>query len=150
MTASTQGTPRPDPNEWNRRIIDEFHANGGKVGGPFAGATLLLLTTTGAKTGKKRTTPLVYLPDGDRAVIFASKGGAPTNPDWYHNLVANPTVTVEQGTETYEATAVEVTGEQRDEFYARQVQRSPGFADYEAKTTRKIPVIALERRPASA
>lgn len=133
-------------NNWNSKIIEEFRANGGKVGGPFEGGTLLLLTTTGAKSGKQRVNPLAYLPDGERYVIFASKAGAPTNPDWYYNLVAHPQVTLEVGTEQFEATATEVTGGERDQLYARIVERMPGFGDYEKKTTRKIPVIALERR----
>ena len=133
-------------NDWNSKIIEEFHANGGKVGGPFEGAPLLLLTTTGAKSGQRRTTPLVYMPDGDRMIIFASKAGAPTNPDWYHNLVAHPQVTVEVGTETFEAQAIVITGEERDRLYAQQAARNPGFAEYETKTTRLIPVIALERQ----
>jgi|SRR5450631_2206106 len=133
-------------NDWNSKIIEEFHANGGKVGGPFEGASLLLLTTTGAKSGQRRTTPLVYLPDGDRMIIFASKAGAPTNPDWYHNLVAHPQVTIEVGTETFEAASVVITGEERDRLYAQQAARNPGFAEYEKKTTRQIPVIALERQ----
>ena len=135
-----------EPNDWNRKIIEEFHANKGKVGGPFEGAPLLLLTTTGAKSGQQRTTPLVYMPDGDRMLIFASKAGAPTNPDWYHNLVAHPQVTVEVGTETLNVTAVVITGEERDRLYAKQAAINPGFAEYETKTTRKIPVIALERQ----
>ncbi|GHO80671.1 hypothetical protein KSD_84420 [Ktedonobacter sp. SOSP1-85] len=133
-------------NDWNSKIIEEFRANGGKVGGPFAGGTLLLLTTTGAKSGKQRVNPLAYLPDGERYIIFASKAGAPTNPDWYHNLVAHPHVKLEVGTEEFEATATEVAGEERDQLYARIVERMPGFGDYEKKTTRKIPVIALERQ----
>jgi len=133
-------------NDWNRRITEEFRANGGKVGGQFEGAPLLLLTTTGAKSGQRRTIPLMYLPDGDRCIIFASKGGAPTNPDWYHNLVAHPEVTIEVGTETFNATAVVVTGEQRDQLYAKQAKLYSGFADYQAKTERRIPVIALERQ----
>lgn len=132
-------------NDWNSKIIEEFRANGGKVGGPFEGGTLLLLTTTGAKSGKQRVSPLVYVLDGERYVIFASKAGAPTNPDWYHNLRAHPQATLEVGTEKFEATAVEVTGEERDRLYAKVVERMPGFADYEKKTTRQIPVIALER-----
>ena len=133
-------------NDWNSKIIEEFHANGGKVGGPFEGAPLLLLTTTGAKSGQRRTTPLVYMPDGDRMIIFASKAGAPTNPDWYHNLVAHPQVTVEVGTETFEVKSVVITGEERDRLYAQQAARNPGFAEYETKTTRLIPVIALEHQ----
>ena len=135
-----------DRNDWNRKIIEEFRANGGTVGGPFEGAPLLLLTTMGAKSGQRRTTPLVYMPDGERMIIFASKAGAPTNPDWYHNLIAHPQVTVEVGTETFDVTAVVATGEERDRLYALQAKRNPGFAEYQEKTTRLIPVIALERR----
>src|SRR5712692_369592 len=131
--------------DWNTKIIEEFRANGGNVGGQFAGAPVLLLTTTGAKTGRRHTTPTMYLPDSERLMVFASKGGAPTNPDWYHNLVAHPGVTVEVGTETYEADAVVLTGEERDQHYARQAQLYPGFAEYQAKTSRTIPVIALGR-----
>ncbi|HEU5229473.1 MAG TPA: nitroreductase family deazaflavin-dependent oxidoreductase [Ktedonobacteraceae bacterium] len=134
--------------DWNRQVIDEFHANGGKVGGPFEGAPLLLLTTTGAKSGKKYTTPLMYLPDGDQMLIFASKGGAPTNPSWYHNLVAHPDATVEVGTKTFDVIASVVTGEERDRLYAEQSRRYPNFAEYQEKTTRRIPVIALKRRNA--
>ncbi len=130
-------------SDWNRQIIEEFRKNGGKVGGSFEGAPLLLLTTTGARSGMARTTPVMYLPDGERLIIFASKAGASTNPDWYHNLMALPQATVEVGSETFEVTAVEVTGEERDHLYARQAALFPGFADYEAKTTRRIPVIAL-------
>ena len=132
-------------DDWNRSIIEEFHANGGKVGGQFAGGTLLLLTTTGAKSGKQRINPLAYTTDGDRLVIIASKGGAPTNPDWYYNLLAHPQVSVEVGTETFEATATLVTGEERDRLYANQATLMPGFAEYQKKTTRKIPVFVLER-----
>lgn len=133
-------------NDFNQSIIAEFRANRGVVGGPFAGAPMLLLTTTGAKSGNRRTTPLVYLPDGDRFVIIASKGGAPRHPDWYHNLVAHPDTTVEVGTETIPVTAVVVTGEERDRLYARQSALRPAFAEYETRTTRKIPVVALHRR----
>lgn len=132
-------------SSWNRQIIEEFRANKGKVGGPFEGAPMLLLTTTGAKSGKRHTTPLVYLPDNDRLIIFASKGGAPTDPDWYYNLVAHPQVTVEVGAETFDATAIVLTGEERDRLYNRQAQVNPVFADFQAKTTRMIPVIALQR-----
>jgi len=137
---------RPDMNAWNRQIMEEFHANAGKVGGPFEGIPLLLLTTTGARSGQRRTTPVGYMPDGDRLVIFATRGGLPTNPGWYYNLLAHPEATVEVGTETFEVTAVVLTGEERDRLYARQVERAPVFAEYQAKTTRKIPVIALHRR----
>ena len=132
-------------SDYNAGIIAEFRANEGKVGGPFDGSPLVLLTTTGAKSGQARIAPLVCLPDGDRVVIFASKAGAPTNPDWYHNLMVHPEVTVEFGTDTYQATAVEVTGSERDELYARQAAKFPGFADYAANTTRVIPVVALHR-----
>jgi deazaflavin-dependent oxidoreductase (nitroreductase family) len=134
-----------DMNEWNRKIIEEFRANGGKVGGQFEGAPLLLLTTTGAKSGREITTPVMYLADGGRQLVFASKAGAPTNPAWYHNLVANPTVTVEVGNESFQAKAVPVTGEERDRLYAKQATLYPGFAEYQEKTTRVIPVVALER-----
>src|SRR5579862_6885456 len=134
-----------DVTNWNRGIIDEFRANGGKVGGSFTGAPLLLLTTTGAKSGKLRTNPVMYLADGDRLLVFASKAGAPTNPDWYHNLVANRSATVEVGDERYDVNATVLTGEERDRWYARQAELYPGFAEYEAKTTRTIPVVALAR-----
>ena len=134
-------------NDWNQKIIEEFRANGGKVGGPFAGAPLLLLTTTGAKTGRRHTTPVMYLAEGDRLHVFASMGGAPTNPAWYHNLIAHPTATVEVGNETYDVKAEVVTGPERDRLFNRQKQLYPGFAEYEAKTTRTIPVVALTRVP---
>ena len=134
-----------DVNDWNAQIIKEFRENDGKVGGQFEGAPLVLLTTTGAKTGKVRTNPLVSLVDEDRVVIFASKAGSPTNPDWYHNIVANPRVTVEQGTERYEADATIVEGAERERLFSTQKERFPGFADYEAGTDRVIPVVALER-----
>ena len=140
---------KPNFNDWNRQIIEEFRANGGKVGGQFEGVTLLLLTTTGAKSGQKRINPLTYLLDGKRLFIFAAKGGSPTNPDWYHNLAAHPQVTVELGSEHFEATAVLVEGEERDQIYAKEVQRHPGAADYEKKTTRKIPVVELVRSKSS-
>jgi deazaflavin-dependent oxidoreductase (nitroreductase family) len=130
-------------NDFNAGIIKEFRANGGKVGGPFEGAPILLLTTTGARSGATRVNPLAYLPDGDRMLIFASKGGAPTNPDWYHNVRAHPDVTVEVGGQTKRMRAVELTGAERDRLFAEQAQRMPGFAEYQAKTTRVIPVIAL-------
>jgi deazaflavin-dependent oxidoreductase (nitroreductase family) len=134
-----------EAKDWNRVITDEFRANEGKVGGQFEGAPLLLLTTTGAKSGLVRTHPMMYLPDGDRLVVFASKGGAPTNPAWYHNLVANPTVTVEVGADRYDAKATVLTGDERDHLFARQAELYPGFAEYQAKTARTIPVVALER-----
>jgi deazaflavin-dependent oxidoreductase (nitroreductase family) len=132
-------------NDWNRQTIEQFRANKGKVGGFWEGKPLLLLTTTGAKSGKRRTTPTMYLRDGDRLLIFASKNGAPTHPAWYHNLVAHPQVTIEVGSETYEATATVLKGEERDRLYARQAELYPQFGEYQTRTTRRIPVIALER-----
>jgi len=132
-------------NDWNAKIIDEFRANEGRVGGPFEGAPVLLLTTTGAKTGRRRVNPMMYLPEDDRVYVFASKAGAPTNPDWYHNLVANPKVGVELGTENYEATARVVTGAERDRLYGIQAERYPGFAEYQTKTSRVIPVVEIVR-----
>jgi len=134
-----------DMKAFNAALIEEFRANEGKVGGRFEGRPVLLLTTTGAKSSRPFTLPLVYLPDGERLLIFASKAGSPTNPDWYHNLVANPTVTIEVGGDSYEATAKVLTGEERDKQYQRQVEAMPMFGEYQQKTTRVIPVIALER-----
>jgi deazaflavin-dependent oxidoreductase (nitroreductase family) len=131
--------------DWNQKIIEEFRANEGKVGGQFEGAPVLVLSTTGAKSGRRHTTPMMYLPGDDRLYVFASKAGAPTNPDWYHNLVAHPNVIVEVGTDTYEATATPVTGEERDRIYAEQSALYPGFAEYQEKTTRVIPVVVLAR-----
>jgi deazaflavin-dependent oxidoreductase (nitroreductase family) len=132
-------------SDWNQGIIEEFRSAGGEVGGQFAGAPLLLLTTTGAKTGEKRTIPVMYLADGDRLVVFASKAGAPTNPDWYHNLLAHPRATVEVGTETFEVEAEVADREERDRLYAVQASRYPGFAEYQEKTTRVIPAVLLRR-----
>ena len=132
--------------DWNRKVIEEFRANEGKVGGYFAGFPLLLLTTTGAKSGKRRVSPLAYRAEGDRIFVFASYAGAPTSPDWYHNLIAHPDVTIEVGTETFEATAIVIEGEERDQIYARQGEQYPNFAEYQAKTTRKIPVVELKRK----
>lgn len=133
-------------NEFNEKIIEEFRANGGKVGGGFEGAPLLLLTTTGAKTGQPRVAPLAYLDDGDRLIVFGSKAGAPTDPDWIHNIRANPEVGVEVGTDQFTATAVEVDEPERSELFARQVAAMPPFADYEQKSGgRVIPVVALQR-----
>lgn len=134
-----------DMKSFNAALIEELRANGGKVTGRFEGRPVLLLTTTGAKSGRRITLPLVYLQDGERILIFASKAGSPRNPDWYHNLVANPTVTVEIGNETDDARAVILTGEERDRLYAKQVEAMPTFGDYQAKTERVIPVISLER-----
>ena len=133
------------PNDYNIAAIREFRENSGKLGGRFEGTPVLLLTTKGAKTGKTRINPLVYLPDDGRMFVFASKAGAPTSPDWYHNLVVNPDVTLEVGTETFPARATVVSAKERDEIYAKQASKYPGFADYEKKTTRKIPVVELVR-----
>jgi deazaflavin-dependent oxidoreductase (nitroreductase family) len=132
------------PNDFNQPIIDEFRANRGRMSGHFEGARLLLLTTTGARTGTPHTTPVGYLPDnGDRVLVIASAAGSARHPDWFHNLVAHPQVTVESGTFTYEARAVVLTGEERDEVFARAVEADPGWAAYQEKTDRVIPVVAL-------
>ena len=128
-----------DMNDFNAQIIDEFRQNGGKLGGGFAGVPMLLLTTTGAKSGKERTAPLVYLRDGDRAVIFGSKAGADTNPDWFHNLRANPRVRVEQGTETYEADAVITEGAERDRLFDLQKQALPPLRSTRRRPTGSSP-----------
>ena len=136
-------------DDMNREVVAEFRSNQGVVdtaaGGYFKGKPMLILHTTGAKTGAERANPLMYLDEGDRRFVFASKGGAPDNPDWYHNLKANPGVTVEMGTESYPATASVITGPERDRIYAEQVAAFPQFGEYEQKTTRKIPVVALDR-----
>ena len=129
-------------NNYNQTVIERFRQNGGQVQG---WNRLLLLTTAGARSGQPRTTPLAYSTDGDRLVVVASKGGAPTNPDWYHNLLANPTVTVELGSERFQARAT-VAGEQEHErLFAHHAELMPGFAEYQTKTSRKIPVVILER-----
>lgn len=138
----------PDMHDWNRGTIEEFRAHQGQVGGMWEGRPLLLLTTTGAKSGQRRTSPVMYLREGDRLFVFASKGGAPTNPAWYHNLLAHPDVTVEIGDQTYQAIAKPVTGAERDQIYARWAEKYPQFRGYQEKTTRIIPVIELERRGA--
>jgi deazaflavin-dependent oxidoreductase (nitroreductase family) len=134
-----------NPNNWNQAIIDEFQANSGKVGGPFAGKTLLLLHTVGVKSGQERINPVAYVADGDRLVIIASKGGAPTNPDWYYNIFAHPLVTVEVGTEQFQAQAAIASEPERTRLYNQMVEMMPGFAEYQQKTTRVIPVITLTR-----
>src|SRR3954462_14413839 len=134
-----------DMTDWNDKVIEEFRANEGRVGGGFEGAPLLLLHTTGARTGTERINPLMYLPDGDRLVVFASQGGAPTNPDWYHNLVAHPRAVVEIGTETRDVNAIIASGAERDELYMRQAKLYPQFGEYQQRTTRQIPVVILER-----
>jgi deazaflavin-dependent oxidoreductase (nitroreductase family) len=131
-------------DDFNRGVIEEFRANEGRVGGPFEGAPVLLLTSTGAKSGERRTTPVMYLPDGERMVIFASKGGSPSNPAWYHNLRANPSATVEVGSDKLDVNAVVTSGEERQRLFDRQAERYAQFADYAQKTSREIPVVALE------
>ena len=131
--------------DFNRALIAEFRANGGRTAGPFADAPLLLLTTTGARSGRTHTTPLVYGTDGDEIFVIASKGGAPTHPAWFHNLVANPTVQVEVGTDTYAASAVVVEGDERDRLYVKQATERPAFAEYQERTDRLIPVVRLVR-----
>ncbi|HEX4833944.1 MAG TPA: nitroreductase family deazaflavin-dependent oxidoreductase [Trebonia sp.] len=140
-----------DPNDWNQKIIAEFRANAGKVGAPFEGATMILVHHVGRKSGREFVSPLVYLPkDGDeRSVyIFASKGGAPVDPEWYRNLTAAGQATVEIGTETFPVAVAEVQGEERDRVYAEQATRMPGFAEYATKTAgiRTIPVLELTRQ----
>jgi deazaflavin-dependent oxidoreductase (nitroreductase family) len=133
-------------SDWNAGIIEEFRANEGRVGGMFEGAPMILVHHIGAKSGTERVTPLVYVPEADGSMlIIASKGGAPTNPDWYHNLKANPKVDVEVGTETFPVRAAEVAGPEREEAWAQIVARNPGFGEYQQKTTRTIPVLRLAR-----
>ncbi|WP_101788217.1 nitroreductase family deazaflavin-dependent oxidoreductase [Nonomuraea indica] len=135
-------------SDFNKQIIEEFRANGGRVGGMFEGSQLLLLTTTGARSGKLTTTPVMYLKDGDRYVVIASNAGSDRHPAWYHNLRANPEATAEVGTETFVVKAAFADDEERDRLYARMVEQAAGFAEYEAKTSRRIPVVVLERLPA--
>ncbi|WP_242886040.1 nitroreductase/quinone reductase family protein [Actinomadura litoris] len=132
-------------NEFNRRIIEEFRAKDGRVGGPFEGGRLVLLTTTGARTGARHTTPLAYFPDaGQRIHVIASAGGAPRHPAWYRNLLADPRATVETGLFTYEARAAVLDGAERDAVFARAVEADPGWAEYEAAASRTLPVVALD------
>jgi deazaflavin-dependent oxidoreductase (nitroreductase family) len=130
-------------NVWNRKTIDEFRTNGGKVGGMFDGKTLLLLHTKGAKSWQERINPVAYVRDGERFVVIASKGGAPTNPDWYYNVFATPDLTVEVGTETFRVHATVAEEPERTRLYNKMVEMMPAFDDYRRKTTRKIPVIVL-------
>ncbi|MBV9355605.1 MAG: nitroreductase family deazaflavin-dependent oxidoreductase [Chloroflexi bacterium] len=143
--ATSETTNRDD---FNQQVIDQFRANGGTmVSGMFKGAPLLLLTTTGARSGRRRTTPLAHTRDGDRYVVIASKGGAPSNPDWFRNVVANPEVTVEVGGETFEARASIPTGNERKRLFDQQAAIMPNFAEYQRNTSREIPVVVLERAP---
>jgi deazaflavin-dependent oxidoreductase (nitroreductase family) len=132
-------------NAFNDAIIEEFRANDGRLGGAFKGAPMLLLTTTGARSGRERTTPLAYTTDGDDLVVIASMGGAPKHPAWFHNLVANPGVTVEVGADTFAAHAVAVEGDERDRLYAQMAAILPNFTEYQQKTSRRIPVVVLTR-----
>ncbi len=145
MAEIEQEEKTTDYNEFNRKLIEEFRANGGKVSGMFAGAPLLLLTTTGARSGQPRVAPLLYSTDNGRPVVIASKGGAPTHPDWFHNLRANPEVTVEVGAETFPARATIPAGAERQRLFDQMAAQMPNFAEYQRNTTRQIPVVVLER-----
>ncbi len=133
-------------SDYNQKIIEEFRANAGKPPSWSGSSPVLLVHHRGAKSGTQRVNPVAYLEDGGRYVIFASKAGAPSHPGWYHNLKANPETTIEVGSETLDVTAQEVTGEERDRLFAAQVERSPTFAEYQEKTDRTIPVVALTPR----
>lgn len=139
-------TKSHDMNDWDRQIIEKFRASGGNVGGQFADAPLLLLTTKGAKSGKLHTRPLVYLSEGGNIYVFAGNRGAPTNPGWYHNLIANPDVTVELSSEKFEARAIVVDSAERDRLGEIQVQKIPALAELNEKMTRSVPAILLERQ----
>lgn len=147
LEADETASGEPDAgalNDFNQQLIDEFRANDGEVSGPFEGAPLLLLTTVGARSGRPHTTPVVYTRDGERLVVIASKGGSPTNPAWFHNLVANPIVTVELGGEPEQRRAVVVDDDERARLYLAQAEAMPAFHEYQEKTERIIPVVALE------
>ncbi len=135
-----------DVNDFNAKIIEEFRARGGKLGGPFEGTPMLLLHHKGAKSGADRVNPVMYRPVGDRFVIFASKGGAPTNPDWYYNLHAHPQTSVEVGTETIPVVARVADDAEREPIWEAHKRDNPGFGEYEKKTSRQIPVVILERQ----
>jgi len=135
-------------SDYNRVIIEEFRANRGRVGGRYEGRPIILLTTTGARSGERRTTPLVCLPDEGRLIVFASASGAARSPGWYHNLRANPVASVEAGTETYDVHATEITGAERDRLFTRHAELWPALADYQRRTPRRFPVVALSRIPA--
>jgi deazaflavin-dependent oxidoreductase (nitroreductase family) len=135
----------PDPtfDEFNKRVMAEFHEKGGKLGGRFEGTDILILTSTGARTGQTRWNPLAYSKDGERFIIVASKGGAPASPDWFHNLVANPSAVVEVGTEVIRVDATVASGDERDRLYARHAAKMPQFLEYAKNTKRSIPVVVL-------
>ncbi|MFF2773524.1 nitroreductase/quinone reductase family protein [Streptomyces sp. NPDC058052] len=137
------------PLDFNAPIIEEFRTNAGRLGGPFEGWVLLLLTTTGARSGKEHTTPLGFVEDGDRLLVVGSAGGSDRHPDWYRNVLVNPTVTVEVGPDAWQATAVAATGAERDALFAKVVAAAPGYADYQKATDRVLPVVVLHRIPAS-
>ena len=139
-----------DDDDFNRRNIEDFRANHGRLGGPFDGAPVLLLHSKGARSGEERVNPMMYMADGDRYLVFASAAGADRNPAWYWNLVAHPDARIEVGDDYIEVFAVELHGAERDAKYAVQARRYPGFAEYQRKTTRTIPVLALVPREASA
>ncbi|WP_229405794.1 nitroreductase family deazaflavin-dependent oxidoreductase [Micromonospora sp. NBRC 110038] len=134
-------------SDWNEKVIAEFRANGGRVGGQFAGAPLLLLHTVGARSGQARVNPMMYQEVDGGYAVFASKAGAPTNPDWYHNVLAHPRVRAEIGMETVELVARVAAGDERERIWSAQKAAYPGFADYERKTDRQIPVVVLEPAP---
>jgi deazaflavin-dependent oxidoreductase (nitroreductase family) len=135
-----------EATDWNRQVIDEFRANEGRVGGMFAGAPMILIHHIGARSGTERVSPLVYFPQDDGSmVIVASKGGAPDNPDWYHNLKANPKIDVEVGTERFPVVADEIEAPERDPVWAAVVATNPGFGEYQQKTSRTIPLFRLTR-----
>jgi deazaflavin-dependent oxidoreductase (nitroreductase family) len=134
-----------DGDDFNAQNIEEFRANHGRVSGPFEGAPLVILHTVGARSGEPRTNIMMYLADGDRYLLFASNAGADTHPAWYFNIRANPRVRIEVGDDVFDAKVTELTGAERDEKYAEQARRYPGFAEYEQKTSRIIPVVALSR-----
>jgi deazaflavin-dependent oxidoreductase (nitroreductase family) len=145
MSDNEQTSTEEEYKDWNQQVIAEFRANAGNVGGMFGGVPLLLLTTTGAKSGQPRLAPLAYTTDDGRYAIIASKGGAPTNPDWFHNLRANPEVTVEVGTESFKALASLANSADRRRLFDQMAARLPNFAEYEQMTTREIPVVVLKR-----
>lgn len=145
MSDEDEGLTKQEFKDFNRNLIEEFRSNDGKVGGMFEGAPLLLLTTTGAKTGTARIAPLAYTKDNDRFVVIASKGGAPSHPDWYYNLCTNPDVTVEVGTDAFPARATIQHGAERQRLFDQMSQKMPNFAEYQRNTRRELPVILLER-----
>ena len=141
----TDFTDKSQLEAFNNSIVAEFRANAGKVGGPFEGATLLLLTSTGRKSGQPRINPLAYFTVDGRMIIVGSKAGSDTNPDWVHNLRANPSAHVEVGADAYDVTAHELSTDERDAIFAKVVAAAPGFGEYQAKTTRVIPLFELKR-----